>query len=359
MSKKEKLEKVDDVQDVSQEEHLDEAASDTLKPKGGSGGGEGGFAKATKSELLSKMTQIAAAMTKQDLSSFLTKTLDQIGKEDEKTPNAAAANKASVATSGAGVPSPVVAQAVKEDMDELLSGQEEISEDFKEKATTLFEAAVQNRVSLEVARLEEEFETKLDEQVTEAIDELHEQINKYTDYVASEWMKENKVELEASYRAEATEQFIEGLKGLFSEHYVEVPEDKLDVIGELTKKVDDMTEELDKVKAEKIELNKIIESAKIEVAFDEVSEGLVDTEVEKLKSLAEGIEYKDVEEYTEKLKIVREQYFKEDKEDKTGDTGLINEEAIGNNDEADEEPAVVIPEEMKSYVSAISRTSKK
>lgn len=351
MSEKEKIENED-----IKEENLDESsAGDTLKPGGGSGGNEGGFARASKSELLSKLTGVAGAMKKADLSAFLQKTLDQIGKEDEGAPNAAASNKASVSTSGVHAPSPIVAKAVKEDMDELLKDSEELSEDFRARAAQIFESAVDSRVQIEIQRLQEEHDTKVDEAITEALDELQETIDKYTDYCSKQWMEKNTLALEASYRAEATEKFIAGMKALFAENYIEVPEERLDVIGELETRVNDLEEELNNEKAKNIDNEKIIQDAKMEVAFDEVAEGLADTEVEKLRSLSEGIEFDNSDDYTEKLKAVRDQYFKEEKKDES--TGIINEENLAVNEDNDDTETVVIPEEMKSYVSAISRTT--
>jgi len=244
-------------------------------------------------------------------------------------------------------------------MEELLDGQEDLSEDFKEKATTLFEAAVQNRVMLETARIEEEFESQLEERVTESVDELHEQVNQYMDYVVEQWMQENEVAIENNFRVQATESFIDGLKNLFAESYVEVPEEKIDLVDELQSKLAEIEESLESVQAENLKLNALINEATVEACFDEVSEDLVDTQVEKLRSLAEGIEYTDAEEYAEKLKIIKEQYFTESKTENEGSTGLINEEvSVGSNDDSEGETQV-IPHEMKSYFNAISSTIRK
>lgn len=352
MSEENTIEVEENVEVVEQEETLDEAteAAASLKPKASS-----------KSAMLGDLMKHVAGMTKQDLSSFLDKTLAQVGKEADSVPDTSGKNASSISNSGAGVPSPrvaVPAKAMKEDMDELLSDQDDLSEDFRSKASTLFEAAVQNRVVLEVARLEEEFESKLEEQVTTSIDELHEQVNQYMDYVVEKWMEENQVQLENNFRVQVTEQFIEGLKGLFAESYVEVPEEKVDLIGDLESKVNELEESLESAQAENVKLTAMVNEARIEDTFEEVSEGLADTQVEKLRSLSEGIEYSSNEEYEEKLKIIKEQYFTESTKDNEGSTGLIDEEvSVGSND--DSEDSVVIPEEMKHYFQAISKTSRK
>ena len=351
MSEENQIEVEEAVDVVEQEESLEEASSgaaETLKPS------------ATKTQMLGDLMSKVAGMTKQDLSAFLDKTLAQVGKEADSVPDTSGKNAASVSHSGAGVPSPrvaVPAKAMKEDMDELLADQEDLSEDFKAKAGTLFEAAVQNRVILEVARLEEEAEQKLEEQVTQSIDELHQQVEQYMDYVVEQWMQENEVAIESNFRVQATEQFIDGLKGLFAESYVEVPEEKVDLIDELQSAVAELEESLESVQAENLKLNAMISEASVEAAFEEVSEDLVETQVEKLRSLAEGIEYADAEEYAEKLKIIKEQYFTESKQENEGHTGLIDEEvSVGSNDESEEGEPTVIPEEMKHYFQAISRT---
>ena len=350
MSEENQIEVEEAVDVVEQEESLEEASSgaaETLKPS------------ATKTQMLGDLMSKVAGMTKQDLSAFLDKTLAQVGKEADSVPDTSGKNAASVNHSGAGVPSPrvaVPAKAMKEDMDELLADQEDLSEDFKAKASTLFEAAVQNRVVLEVARLEEEFETQLEEKITESVDELHQQVEQYMDYVVEQWMQENEVAIESNFRVQATESFIDGLKNLFAESYVEVPEEKVDLIADLQQSVAELEESLESVQAENLKLNAMISEASVEAAFEEVSEDLVETQVEKLRSLAEGIEYADAEEYAEKLKIIKEQYFTESKQENEGHTGLIDEEvSVGSNDES-EEGTQVIPEEMKHYFQAISRT---
>jgi hypothetical protein len=345
---------VEETVDVVEEENenLDEtsAAAATLKPS------------ATKSQMLSDLMSKVAGMTKQDLSSFLDKTLAQVGREADSMPDNSGKNKASVANSGAGVPSPrvaVPAKAMKEDMDELLGEQDGLSEEFKTRATTIFEAAVNNRAALIEAELEEAYEAKLEEQVSASVEELHESVNQYMDYVVEKWMEENRVALENNFRVEATDTFIEGLKNLFAESYVEVPEDKVDMVDELVTHAAELEEALEAAEAKNLELTNLINEATVEAAFDEVSEGLVETQVEKLRSLAEGIEYADADEYGEKLKIIKEQYFTESKKEE-GSTGLINEEvSVGSNDDIEDDGAVRVTPEMQNYFDAIGRSLRK
>jgi hypothetical protein len=332
---------------------LDEqtAAAASLKPSN-----------TTKSELLSQMMKHFAGMKKEDLSSYLEKTLAQVGKEADTVPDTSAKNKASVATTHPGTTGPLnvsaynVRSAMKEDMDEMFADSEDLSEEFKTKASAIFEAAVENRVQLEITRLEEEFETKLEEEVTKSVDELNEQVEKYLDYVAEKWMEDNKVEVEKAIRLETTEKFIEGLKNLFKESYIEIPEEKVDVVEEMTQTISQLETQLESVEAKNVELSALIKEAKQDEIFDEVSEDLVDTQVEKLRSLAEGIIFESLEEYKEKLEIVKEQYFTEGKSS-SRDSGLINEDAsIGSNDAV---TATTVDASMRPYVEAISKTLRK
>jgi hypothetical protein len=333
--------KTKDIENVDNVETVEESAAETMKAKG------------SKSEMMQKVNAKLAGMSIEDLSSFLTKTLAQVG--NEPAPDTSGKNKSTITQSGSSAPSPS-AKVVKEDVESLF-GDEELSEDFKEKASTLFEAAVSNRVTLEVARIEEELETKLEEQVSQSIDELHTQVNDYMDYVVEKWMEENALAVENNFRVETTEKFIEGLKTLFAENYVEVPEEKVDLIFDLESRIAELEESLEESVAESVKLKIQVVDAHRESTFDEVAEGLVETQVEKLRSLAEGVEFSSQEEYREKLNIIRNQYFSENnKESQT--TGMIVEEnSVGSNDELDN--FNIVSEEMKPYYNAISSTVRK
>ena len=338
------LDENQEVENVNEEsvEIAETSAAATLKPT------------SSKSEMLSSVMKHFAGMTKQDLSVFLDKTLAQVGHEADNVPNASASNMNSVSMNKVSVPSPT-SGAVKEDVAELFAG-EELSEEFVTKASTLFEAAVNNRVDLVSVELEEQYEQKLNEQVTASIEELHEQVNQYMDYVVEKWMEENSVALVNNYRAESTENFINGLKSLFAEHYVEVPEEKVDLIADLEEQVSKLEESVESAHAENVKLTNEINQSKMDAAFESVSEGLIATQVEKLRSLSESIEYASLEDYQSKLTIVKNQYFSEETENKS--TGMIVEEdTIGQNDLVESEN--VVPVEMRNYVQAISKTVKR
>ena len=198
--------------------------------------------------------------------------------------------------------------SVKEDVDALLNG-EELSEEFRAKAETIFEAAVMTRVKAEVARIEEEFESKLAEQVEKNTEGLVEQVDGYLGYIAEQWMTQNEIALERGMKSDILEGFIGGLKNLFEEHYIDIPEEKFDVLGEMESKIDELEAKLNEQVAANIELSKTLaESTRAEIVKT-VSEGLTDTETEKFMSLVEELSYEDQASFETKVKTIRENYF--------------------------------------------------
>lgn len=197
---------------------------------------------------------------------------------------------------------------VSEDVAALVNG-EELSEEFKTKAATIFEAAVVTRVKQEVARIEEEFEAKLDEQLAKNIEGIVEQVDGYLGYIAEQWMAQNELALERGMKAEILEGFVAGLKGLFEEHYIEVPEEKFDVLGSLEEQIEQLNSKLDEQLAANVELTKTVSEMKRNEIVALACEGLADTEVEKLKGLAEELSYEDSASFETKVQTIRENYF--------------------------------------------------
>ena len=321
---------------------LDEtAAADTLKPGAGSVAGDVG-----KTELMASVVAAMGGMSKEEINKFQA-VLAQYGKN--KTPGAvdkSAANKASVAAKG----------AMKEDVEELFAN-DDLSEEFREKASTLFEAAVNARVGLEVARIEEEFEEAVQEVAERVEEELASKIDTYMDYVAEQWFEDNQIAIESSLKVEAADKFIDGVKALFAEHMVEVPEETVNVVESLEARVAELEGQLNEEINEKIELTKLVEEAEKEAIFDEVAEGLAATQVEKLRTLAEGLEYSDADAYRRKVELVKENYFTEKKA--TASSLVVEETAVGSLEELTEQTSVVVEAGMQQYVSAIGRTTKK
>ena len=244
--------------------------------------------------------------------------------------------------------------SVKEDVEEMFDG-EDLSEDFKEKATTLFEAAINARLTVELARLEEEYEETVAEQISTFTEEVSTKLNTYLDYVVENWMEENEVAIESTIRNELMEEFIEGLKNLFSEHYVNVPQDKIDVLESLAIKVGTLEETLDNIITENNELKEErVEGQKKEI-IESIASGLTLTQQEKFSSLVEGIEFSgDLEIFKKKLMIVKENYFKIDS---TTHNSNINEETFEGS--LTEETSSSNDPNVNRYVQAITRTVKK
>ncbi len=244
------------------------------------------------------------------------------------------------------------AVAVNEDITSIFG--EDLTEEFKEKAKTLFEAALNDRVASEVARLEEEKQAEV-----EALkSELTEQVDTYMNYVVEQWMKENEVAIESSLRNDIAENFISGLKNLFVENYVEVPEDKADLIDDMAEHVVELEDALNEAIAENIEMKKMINEAQMEAIVDEISEGLADTQAEKLKVLIEGIAFEDADSYRKKVEIVKESYFSDKK--KAG-TSLVAEEQDAIDPDTEDGKAVLKSTDplVNRYVEAISKSLKK
>jgi hypothetical protein len=197
---------------------------------------------------------------------------------------------------------------IEEDVNALLEG-EELSEEFQEKARTIFEAALNSRVSEIKEELEEQYAATLAEEVEEIKLTLSERIDSYLEYVADEWFNENSLAVEKGLKEELNDSFMTGLKGLFEEHYVSIPEDKYDVLESMVEKLDEMETKLNEQIEKNISLNKRLAESVAERIFDEISEGLAATQKEKLASLAESVEFESEEEYREKMETLKEAYF--------------------------------------------------
>lgn len=197
---------------------------------------------------------------------------------------------------------------MNEHVEALFAG-EDLSEEFKQKAVTIFEAAVKAKMQSEIARLEEAYAATLEEEVSTIKEELSNNVDDYLNYVVEQWVSDNEVAIEAGLRTELTEEFISGLRQLFAEHYIDIPEDKVSVIEELGSKVEELESKLNEEIERNVELTSILsESKKNEIMYNMV-EGLTATQAEKLKSLAENVEFVDADSYATKIQTLRENYF--------------------------------------------------
>ena len=197
---------------------------------------------------------------------------------------------------------------IEDDVNALLGG-EELSEEFKEKAKTIFEAALNSKIKEIQDTLEIQYEQKLNEEKEELKVSLQERVDSYLEYVAEEWMTENQLAIEHGLKTEMTESFLSGMKGLFEEHYVTIPEDKYDVLESMVEKLDDMETKLNEQIDKNIGLNKRLGESVATGILESVSDGLAATQKEKLASLAESVEFESEEKYREKLEVLKESYF--------------------------------------------------
>ncbi len=240
---------------------------------------------------------------------------------------------------------------VEEDLNALISG-EELSEEFQEKARVIFETAIKTKVAEIKEQVQEEYKGKLEEEVAGVKKELVERVDGYLEYVADEWMKENKLAVEHGLKTEMTESFLNGMKGLFEEHYVTIPEEKYDVIESMVDKLDEMEGKLNEQINKNVALNKRLSESVADVILADVSEGLALSQKEKLESLAENVEFDSEESYREKLVTLKESYF-DKKATKRDSAETISESA----DQAKVAEESVSPM-MESYLSVLSRAAK-
>ena len=237
---------------------------------------------------------------------------------------------------------------IKSDVDALI-GDSDLSEEFKQKAATIFEAAIKSKVKAEAQRLEGEYETKLKENTESHKAEMVEKVDSYLNYVVEEWMKENQIAIERGIKGEIAEDFIGGLKKLFEDHYIDVPDEKYNVLEDQANKIEELEKKLNESIDKNVELNKANGELKRQDIIDETSEDLADTAKEKFNKLAEEVEYSNEDDFRTKVKTIKESYFgkKEVKQDDEIDNVAAGESA--------EQPAD-LSNAMAAYSAAISKT---
>jgi len=238
---------------------------------------------------------------------------------------------------------------VSEDVSALIDG-EELSDEFKTKAATIFEAAIKSKISKIRKQIRDESKKDTEER-TEAIQtEMTEKMDEYMNYVVKEWMEENKLAVEQGVRNEVTESFISGLKKLFEEHYIDVPSEKEDVFESLVQEVAELETKLDEQTQKHMDTAKELNTYKAKDVFHEITDGMVDTDIEKMKELTEDVDYESDEQYKEKLNIIKNSYFKSDKklDDNKGTAGTNKKITDGSGDS-----------QMDSVMTAISNLSKR
>ena len=248
-----------------------------------------------------------------------------------------------------------VKKVTKEDIDvsddvRALFGEEDLSEEFKESATTIFEAAVVSKINEVLDSVSVDMDAELEAEKEDSIQTLSTRLDDYLEYVVEEWVKENEIAIESGIREEIVENFMEGLRGLFTENYVDIPEEKVDLVDELAAKVQELETSVNEEMEKNIDISKQLQEIKKEQIIESISDGLSENQSDKLKSLADGVEFESEEDYTKKLETVKENYFP-------------SEEVVS--EIADDEPLEIEDDDknvngsMANYMNAISRSIKK
>ena len=239
---------------------------------------------------------------------------------------------------------------VAEHVEALVNGEGDLSEEFKRKAATVFEAAVKSKIRTEIERLEDEYEVKLKENVQSATEEMTDKVDTYLNYVTEEWMKENELAIERGLKGEIAEDFISGLKQLFEDHYIDIPDEKYDVLEAQSEKISELESKLSETIEKNVSLKDNNATLVKEQVISEVSEDLADTEIEKFKSLIDDVDYSDEDSFREKLGTLKESYFP--KTPISESTETVDDVETGTAQDIDLTPS------MDAYMSAIGRTVK-
>jgi hypothetical protein len=242
---------------------------------------------------------------------------------------------------------------MKEDIDAIFSG-EDLSEDFKKNAQAIFEAAIESRIQEIDEALEAQYAQKLEEQVEQITAGIVDKVDEYLEYVVAEWAEENKLAIEKNLKAEVAEDFMVGLKNLFIENYIDIPEDKVDLVDEMVTKLEQAEKDLDKKLSENADLVAELNEYKKDKIVTDITENLSEVQVEKLKSLAENIEFVSEEDYKEKLTLTKKKYF----ESSSKDDEVVETKKDALNEESSTLEESYSPS-MEKYVKNLSRFVKK
>lgn len=318
----------------------------------------------SRSELMAMMVNYANSLgNKEELAAFVAKlptpkemTATQDAVYASVTGNAtkdSGANKASIKSSSAPGETMHSLPSMKEDLAVLFGDDTGLSEDFRLKTETIFEAAVATRVGMELSRLEESYEQKLEESLSSIQEEMEENVDAYLNYAVAEWIQENQLAIESNIKTEIMESFLVGLKGLFEEHHIEIPEDDIPVVEAMAEEIAALEEQINETTEKNIELQRQLAEAEVLNAADELSEGMTDTQKDKFVKLIESVSYTNANEFRKKASVIKETYFSGKAEVRVIQDQLLNESV----DELEEQKFVA--PDMKMYVESLTRSIKK
>ena len=305
-------------------------AADAVKPKQAP-------APKTKAGMISAMTDKMLKMSKSDMESMYASYHKMKKEEVEEMEGEAIVESPEVDTMG--------------ELNALVESEATLSDEFKEKTAVIFEAAVKSKLSEEIDRLESQYKEELEEEISSTKSEMVEKVDSYLNYVVENWMKENELQVENGLRTEIAEGFMSKLKDLFSESYIEVPESKVDLVDELAEQVEELESKLNETTQKVIDQSGELEEMKKEEIIRESSSDLADTQVEKLKTLVNDLDFEDAEKFAEKVKTVKEAHFSNEP---SGSDEIISEESEGESDELIESSS-----SMDKYVSTLRKTQPK
>lgn len=346
MAPKKKIEETTEVNE-------DSAAASTLAPNS-----KPADDPKSRYETLAAMIGAAATARDEQLTKWYNEMIAQIGTEAKTIGDGqAASNRSTVdmkpSDAKAGV-AESLKQAVKDDLVKIFESDKELTEDFKAKAATLFEAAIEARIKLFQEELRAESEKEFEEQFNVAVDIIAEETEKFLDHAANVWMEENQVAIESALRNEIASEFMGRLKQAFIDTNIDVPEDKVDVVDQLAQTVEELETRLNDSISENADLKKEVESFKKKEIIEKLSEGLTLVQSEKLKELAEAVDTSDIDDYSQKVTVIKESTFVKD-EKKSEITEQLEE--VDENNKPEKEKGFTSPQ-MKSYVQAIDRTAR-
>ena len=296
-----------------------------------------------KSDMLDGLVAHMKGLKKEELAALYSNTLmteeDEEEEEEEEDEEEAEESKKVAKES---IDQKVESVDVSADVAALTEG-EELSEEFKTKAATIFESAVKSKVRSELEKIQEENDKVIEEMAESTINDMTEKVDDYLNYVVEQWMEENQLAIERGLKGEIAEDFISGLKNLFEDHYIDVPDEKYDILEANLSKIEELEEKLNKQIEENVQLKKTKGELVKESLIANVADGMTDTETEKFQNLVGDVEFSDEESYTEKLQTIKESYF--------GSKEVLTEEAP----ETSTEPVAEVSTSMDKYLKAIGR----
>ena len=302
-----------------------------------------------KSEILAGLVDHMKGLKKEDLANLYGKTV--LGEEDEEEDDDdddEEEEMESKKVAKESIDQVVDSLDVSDDVNALVDG-EELSEEFKTKAATIFETAVKSKVRAELERIQEDNDKVMEDMAESTMNDLVEKVDDYMNYVVEQWMEDNQLAIERGLKGEIAEDFISGLKNLFEDHYIDVPDEKYDILEANLTKIEELEEKLNKQIEENIQLKKAKGELVKESMIADIADGMTDTETEKFQSLVEDVEFSDEDSYKEKLQTIKESYFGAEKEVKTE---VLTEE--GSN-----EAPVEVSDTMAQYLTAIGKDAKR